>query len=358
MAEEEDDSSKTEEPSQRKLEEAHKKGEVVLSREVNHWFMILAATFFVAMVSGPTAVHMMGQLQDLITRPEQFPLNSVSDLGAVLFPLAKLSLLVLAPPFLILFIAALAGSLLQVGPMWAPDQFMPKLERISLMKGIERLFSKRSVLEFSKGLLKLTIVGVIVMALLWPLLPTVEHMMNVPIMVMLQELKHLSLRVLIGVLSIMFVIAAIDYLMQRFMFIARMRMTRSEMKEEYKQSEGDPQIKQRIRALRMERARRRMMADVPKADVIVTNPEHFAVALKYDRTVNPAPIVVAKGADLMAQKIKEIARSFEIPIVENPPLARALFASTEVDQQIPFEHWKAVAEVISYVYKLKKKPLK
>lgn len=349
----EDDSSKTEDPSARKLEEARKKGEVVSSKELNHWFMILAATIFVGLLAGPFSSHFMINLQDYISRPEQIDISTPAALGAVLIGLLKTVLLALAIPFLLLLIGAAAGSLLQVGPMWAPEHLMPKLERISIIQGAQRLFSKRSVLEFLKGLLKLTIVGVIVVVLSMPAMPTIEHMADISLPLLLQELQTLSLKVLGGVLAIMLVIAIIDYILQRLMFMMKMRMSRSELKEEYKQSEGDPQIKQRIRQIRMERARARMMANVPGADVVVTNPEHFAVALKYDQAVNPAPVVVAKGADLIAQKIKEVARENEVPIVENPPLARALFATTDIDQPVPFEHWKAVAEVISYVYKLK-----
>jgi flagellar biosynthetic protein FlhB len=161
------------------------------------------------------------------------------------------------------------------------------------------------------------------------------------------------MRLLIALLSIMAVVAALDYLYQYFEHIRRLRMSKREMREEMKQSEGDPLIKSRIRQLRMERARRRMMAQVPKADVVITNPTHFAVALKYEVGRMAAPILIAKGADAVAFKIREVAEANKIPIVENPPLARGLFASVELDEEIPAEHYKAVAEVIGYVMRLR-----
>lgn len=355
MAEEEDDSGKTEEPSQKKLEEARKKGEVVVSREISHWFMILAGTLFVAMMAGPLMHQVGAALLPMLTRPHDLPVANAGEVGAVLWIALKAVLLALLLPFLAFVVAAVAAPLLQVGPMWSAESLVPKLERISLLKGIGRLFSKRNLVEFIKGLLKLTVVALIVVWLAWPAVPTIEHSIQMPLTDMMALTRTIGLRILGGVLSIMFLIAALDYLAQRFMFMQRMRMTRSELKDEYKQSEGDPQIKQKLRQIRMERARRRMMAAVPTADVVITNPDHYAVALKYNPPEDAAPVVVAMGVDAIAQKIKEIARENDIPIVENPPLARALYATADIDHQIPGEHFRAVAEVISYVFKLKNK---
>lgn len=353
MAENEDDSSKTEEPTSRKLEEARKKGEVVLSREISHWFMILAAAVFVMLLAGPMMRSLGEAMLPLMVRPHDLPASNAAEVGSVLYTVLKAVLLALLLPFLIFAIAAIAGPLLQVGPLWAPENLMPKLERISLIAGFGRLFSRRNVIEFLKGLFKLTIVALVVVWLAWPSTPTIEHSIDTSVSDGMALTRSISLRILGGVLAIMFLIAAIDYLAQRFLFMSRMRMSRSELKEEYKQSEGDPQIKQRLRQIRMERARRRMMAAVPTADVVITNPDHYAVALKYNPPEDAAPVVVAMGVDLIAQKIKEIANENKIPIVENPPLARALYATAEIDHQIPGEHYRAVAEIISYVFKLK-----
>lgn len=356
MAEEtEDESSKTEEATPKKLEEARKKGEIIISREVNHWFMILAATLFVFMMAGPSMWDLGSTMRAFIERPHGMAAGDAAGIGGILTDLLLAVLLTLLLPFLAFIVAALAGSVVQSGAMWAPENIMPKLERISIIKGFGRLFSRKNLLEFIKGILKLTIVAVVVVALVWPILPGLEHTMDVPVAVMLAELKAVSLRVLGGVLAIMFVIMVLDYLLQRLLFLQRMRMTRSELKEEYKQAEGDPQVKQKIRQIRSERARRRMMANVPQADVVVTNPEHYAIALEYKPPQHAAPVVVAMGVDLIAQKIKEIAKEHEIPIVENPPLARALYATADIDREIPGEHYRAVAEIISYVFKLKNK---
>lgn len=357
MAEEEDDSGKTEEPTQHKLDEARKHGEVVSSRELNHWFMFLAAALFLFLMAGPVSSSLTLGLRTYIADAHTLPADTGAALGQAMQQGLWLTLKALALPFLLFVVAAAAGTLLQIGPLWAPDHLMPKLERISILQGISRLFSRRSLLEFIKGLLKISVVAVLVMWLVWPALPGLEHLMDAPVPVMLAELVGLSLRVLMGAVGLMLVISLLDYLAQRLLFLQKMRMSRTELKEEYKQSEGDPQIKQRIRQIRMERARRRMMAEVPKADVVVTNPEHYAVALKYDPLVNAAPIVVAMGMDLIARKIKEIAKAHDVPIVENPPLARALYATADLEREIPAEHYRAVAEIISYVFKLKNRTM-
>lgn len=350
----EDDGSKTEEPSERKLEEARKRGEVVSSREINHWLMIFAATIFIMLIS-PLMMNQLGSgLSGLITRPDQIPVDSPKAVGDVFWQILKTAVLALALPFLLFLVAAAAGSLLQVGVMWAPDHLEPKLERISLMAGFGRLFSRRTVVEFLKGLAKIVVVGIVVFAILLPSAVPTGALLDQPPLAMLLILGRLSLKVLGAVLAVMFLISVLDYLAQRLMFMMKMRMSKTEQKEEYKQTEGDPHIKQRIRQIRNERARRRMMANVPKADVIVTNPDHYAVALEYKPPAMAAPVVVAMGVDLIAQKIKEIAREHKIPIVENPPLARALYATADFDKPIPHEHYKAVAEIISYVYKLRK----
>jgi len=355
MAEEEDDSGKTEEPSQKKLEEARKKGEVIVSREISHWFMILAGTLFIAMMAGPLMQQVGHALLPMLTKPHDLPVGNMHEVGNVLWTVLKALLIALLLPFIAFLIGAIAGPMLQVGPMWSADSLQFKLERISLLGGIGRLFSKRNLVEFLKGLVKLSVVALIVVWMAWPAVPTIEHSMQLSLVDMMALTKTISMRVLGGVLAIMFLVAALDYLAQYFMFMQRMRMSRSELKDEYKQSEGDPQIKQKLRQIRMERSRRRMMQAVPTADVVITNPDHYAVALKYNPPEDAAPIVVAMGVDATAQKIKEIAREHDIPIVENPPLARALFATADLDQQIPGEHFRAVAEVISYVFKLKNK---
>nr|NIR60380.1 flagellar biosynthesis protein FlhB [Gammaproteobacteria bacterium] len=241
------------------------------------------------------------------------------------------------------------------GLVFSTEPIAPKLEKLSLAKGLKRLFSSRSLVEFLKGLAKISIVTAVVVLLLWPeqeVIPNVTAMTAAQFVGMLQGL---AVRILVAVLAVMTVIAVLDFLYQKHQHLKRLRMSKQELKEEFKQTEGDPMIKARLRQIRMERARRRMMAAVPEADVVVTNPTHYAVALKYDPQMTEAPVLTAKGIDSIALRMREVAEQHDVPIVENPPLSRALYDNVELDQEIPPEHYRAVAEVIGYVMRLKGK---
>lgn len=355
---EEDDSGKTEEPTQRKLEEARRRGQVPMSREVNHFMMILAGTLIVLTVATSLGNHLGAKLTYFVNHLGEIPASNMAEVGAALVEALKAGLSALLLPFLAFVVAGFAATMVQIGPMWAVENLMPKLERISLIKGVQRLFSKRSLVEFLKGILKIVVVAAVAIWLMAPVMPGIEHVIDLPPSDLMGEVREIAIRLFGGVLAIVTVITLLDYMFQRQQFLSEMKMSRSELKEEFKQTEGDPQIRQRIRQIRMERARKRMMAEVPKADVVVTNPEHYAVALQYKPEEHVAPVVVAMGADIIAQKIKEVAREAEVPIVENPPLARALYATAELDRPIPSEHYRAVAEIISYVFKLKNKGVK
>ena len=209
-----------------------------------------------------------------------------------------------------------------------------------------------------KGIFKITAVGYAAWLIVKPRILDILNTSSFDVASILALVYKLLLLILLTMVMIIFVIAFADYFYQKFSYLKRQRMTKQEVKDEYKQMEGDPQIKMRLRSIRMERLRKRMMANVPKSSVVVTNPTHFAVALRYEPEEGmEAPVVVAKGQDFIALKIKEIAAANDVPIVENPPLARALFASVEIDEPIPTEHYAAVAEVIKYVYQLKGKTL-
>jgi len=352
MAEQAEESQKTEEPTHKKLEEARKKGQIVNSREVNHWFMILGLTIVVLVF----AHQMMGDLQDALAGFIRMSYAFSADgegLREVFQRAGKEILMALLFPMLVLMALALAAGFVQGGFLLAADRIQPKLEKISLLKGMKRLFSLKAIMEFIKGIMKLTVVGAVCTVLVLPEFGNLERMTGLSPLQMLAEIDFLAIRVLIGVLSIVSIIAGIDYLYQRYDFQKQMRMTRQEVKDEFKQTEGDPIVKSRLRQLRMERAQRRMMAAVPEADVVITNPTHYAIALKYDMMAMEAPRLVAKGVDSLAARIRDVAKSHDVPIVENPPLARALYAGAEMDQEIPQDHYKAVAEVIAYVMGLK-----
>jgi flagellar biosynthetic protein FlhB len=251
--------------------------------------------------------------------------------------------------------AAIASGWVQHGPIASVDKIMPKLENLSLLKGLGRLFSLRSIVEFAKGVLKMAIVGSVAFALVAPEIDGITASIELEPAALLHFIWIMSLRLMGGVCAIITVIAGIDYRYQQYEFQKSMRMSKQEIKDEHKQTDGDPMIKGRLRQLRLERARKRMMAAVPEADVVITNPTHFAVALKYDTETMDAPMLTAKGADNIAQRMREVAKEYDIPIVENPPLARAIHAGVEVDQHIPETYYRAVAEVIGYVWRLKGK---
>jgi flagellar biosynthetic protein FlhB len=226
------------------------------------------------------------------------------------------------------------------------------LSKISPLAGLKRLFSAQALVNFAKGLIKLAVIGMVMAAILFPQRHRLEGLVQTDILSSLLQTKSLALDVLGAVIAILAFVAAADYLFQYRQWYEKQKMSMREMKEEFKQTEGDPLIKGKIRQLRQSRMRKRIIAAVPKATVIITNPTHYAIALQYDRGMN-APLCVAKGVDALALKIREVAEEHAIPVVENPPLARALHAVVEIDQEIPAEHYKAVAEVIGYIMKLR-----
>jgi len=218
-----------------------------------------------------------------------------------------------------------------------------------------RLFSMKSIMEFIKGILKIAIVTTVGLVILKPYFGTMEHMVGLPVPLAMGETKTLITQLLIGILVVLFIVAVIDLLYQRHEHMQKMRMTKQELKDEYRQSEGDPMVKAKLRQLRQQKAQQRMMQNVPTSDVVITNPTHYSVALKYDPDKDDAPLVVAKGVNEVAMRIRELAREHNITILPNPPLARVLFDTVEVDEAVPQEHYKAVAEIISYVFRLKGK---
>ncbi|MHA1600559.1 MAG: flagellar biosynthesis protein FlhB [Alphaproteobacteria bacterium] len=349
-----DESQKTEEPTQRRLEQAREKGQVAKSQEINHWFMILAIAIILG-VFGESFVDGIAQsLYPFIERPHDIRLDS-GQLRAVLADVGwRLAMAVLIPVVLMVMLALFSG-LSQNGLLISFESIKPKLEKLSLQKGLKRLFSTRSVVDFLKGVAKISIVAAVVIVLLWPEWRILPNLTSFEARELLDLMQALAMRVLIGVLAVMTIIAALDFLYQKQQHNKELRMSRQDVKEEFKQTEGDPMIKARLRQIRTERARKRMMAAVPEADVVVTNPTHFAVALKYDPDRMQAPVLVAKGADLVAQRIREVAKENDVPIVENPPLSRALFNGVDLDQEVPAEHYKAVAEIIGYIMRLKGK---
>ena len=361
MADDRDDSQKTEDPTQRKLDEAAKRGEFATSREIGNWFMLLGGTLVLVLLGPVMGRDLARILVAFLEKPHQIPLDVDGFAGVAGGLLAGVGA-ILVLPFLILIAVAAASGIVQHGFRISPERLAPKLERISLGGGAKRLFSLRSLVEFAKGLAKIAIVAAVVAALMVPEFSSIETMTTLHGAEALHTIVRLGARLLVGVLAVVTVIAALDYLYQRMSFLRQMRMTRQEVRDELKQTEGDPQVRARLRQIRQERARRRMMAAVPQSTVVVTNPTHYAVALKYELDTMAAPLLLAKGADNVALRIREVARENKVPIVESKALAQALYAGVDIGAEVPQEHYKAVAEIIGYVFrlqgKLKGKPVR
>lgn len=348
-----DDSQKTEEPTGKRLDDARKEGNVANSREVNNLLMLMALTLSVSMFGPSMASDLKNLLLPFIESPDQIP-TDIGQLQMLGWRFLMRILMIGIVPLILALAGAFGSSYLQFGLLWSPSHIMPSLDKISPLSGFGRIFSIRSVVEFLKSLLKIIIVGAVAGSLLISAFHDVNRLIGLEPIQMLDKIQNLIIHMLFSVLMVVFGLAIFDVFYQRFQHTRKLRMSRQEIKDEFRNSEGDPIVKGRLRQLRMERARRRMMAAVPQADVVVTNPTHYAVALKYDSATMGAPRVIAKGIDKTAQKIREIAKESEIPVVENPPLARGLHAAVEIDQEIPPEFYKAVAEVISYIMKLRR----
>jgi flagellar biosynthetic protein FlhB len=348
MADEKDAADKTEEPTGKRLSDATDKGQIPRSQEVNHWFMMGGLSLTLIMFAASMGRTLVDALLPYLERPHEMAVE-FGSVQRLLLHAASGMAAVLAPAVLVAVLAALGASFLQHPPVVSTERLKPQLQKLSPIAGLGRLFSRAGLMEFLKGVMKVAIVSAVAVGILWPEIGRLGQMVSLEPLGLLTVAKDEVLKLLTGILAVLGLIAIGDVLFQRFEHRRRLRMSRQEVKDEHKQTEGDPQIKARIRSVRQERARKRMMAAVPTATVVVTNPTHFAVALKYDGTRMEAPVVVAKGADHVAARIREIATENDVPIVENPPLARALYAAADIDAEIPVEHYKAVAEIIGFV---------
>ncbi|MCS3450842.1 MULTISPECIES: flagellar biosynthesis protein FlhB [Bradyrhizobium] len=347
-----DTEDKTEDPTQKRLDEALEKGDVVKSQEVNTWFVIAGGTLVLSTFSGSIGSGILMPLRNLIANSWMIRTDG-AGLLALTQSLGYAVVAAIGVPFLLLALAAIAGNMVQHQLVWSGEQLKPKFSKISPAAGFKRLFGKQAVANFLKGLFKLIALGAVMVAVLWPDRMRMESFLRVDPAELLPAITGMTVHLLAAVVAILAAVAIADYFFQYRTWYERHKMSLQEMKEEFKQSEGDPHVKGRIKQLRVQRAKKRMMAQVPKASVIITNPTHYSVALAYDRSMS-APICVAKGVDNLAFKIREIAKEHDIPIVENVPLARALYATVEIDREIPVEHYHAVAEIIGYVMRLRR----
>ena len=352
MADEADSDDKQLDPSQKRLDQALERGDVVKSQEINTWFVIAGGTLVMSTFGGSIGTGILVPMRNLLANAWMIRTD-----GPGLMHLAKSLIYAVVSavglPLFMLMLAAIAANLIQHRLVWSADPLKPSFSKISPASGFKRIFGKQAVANFFKGLFKLAALGAVMTAVLWPERHRLGSFVHFDPAALMGVTTSLTLHLMGAVVAMLAAVAIADYFFQYRQWFERQKMSLQEMKEEFKQSEGDPHIKGRIRQLRMARAKKRMMASVPKASVIITNPTHYSVALNYDRGM-AAPVCVAKGVDLVALKIREIAREHDIPIVENVPLARALYATVEIDDEIPVEHYHAVAEIIGYVMGLKR----
>ena len=351
MADDRDDSQRTEEPTQRRLDEAEKHGDIVKSTEVTTFVVLLGGTLSIAIFGHSTAAKFTRTFQIFLEQPDRIAVDATSMLALFHHIIMAMALL-LGPVFAVLAGMGIASHVLQHRPSISLERIAPNFSKLSPLSGLKKMFGLDGVINLGKGILKIALVGTILWTVLWPERGNLEALLTHGPEQIAGDMIYLIMKLLIAALSILAVIAVLDYVLQRYRFLQRNRMSKQEIKEEYRQTEGDPAVKAKVKQVRQERARRRMMAAVPEATVVIMNPTHYAVALKYESGKMAAPVCVAKGVDALALRIREVAEEHEVPVVENPPLARALYATVEIDEPVPSEHYKAVAQVIGYVMKL------
>jgi flagellar biosynthetic protein FlhB len=353
MAETPEQDDRTEEPTQRRLDEAIKRGDVAKSTEINTLFVLGGFTLAVMIASGSIGRGLALDLRGFLMNAHLVPADAAGLLAvgkhAVWAVLAAVAL-----PLAFIGFGGLAGGAIQHRPLWTAQPLKPQFSRLSPLAGAKRLFGREAMVQFVKGLLKIIIVGAVASTVLWDERDRLDGLIRMETVGLLPATLTLALKLLGGVLAIYAFLAVGDAVYQRFSWMKRQRMSKRELKEEYKDSDGNPEIKARLRQIRLARLKKRMMTAVPTATVVITNPTHYAVALKYERGM-AAPICVAKGVDSLAMRIRAVATEHKVPIIENPPLARALHATVSIDDEIPVEHYKVVAEVIGYVLRLRRR---
>jgi flagellar biosynthetic protein FlhB len=348
MSEAPERESKTEEATPQKLQKAREKGDGPKTMDLASFATLSATAAVVLMAGGWLAREMAAQLTPFIAQPEAMALENGG--GVQVFRMALLA----GGPALIAVMAAAAisgsaASLVQTGLKFTPDKLKPELSKISPQKGFERIYGPDGLMQFAKSVVKIIMIALLAWWVLKPFWNQLFELSAMEPAAMLPFALQILKRLVFAVAALILVIAGADWLWQRQRFMVRMRMTKEEVKEDYKNSEGDPHVKARQKQIRIERARRRMMQAVPDATVVVMNPTHYAVALKYEEGAAAAPVCVAKGLDSLALKIRAVAEEAGVPVIEDPPLARALYAAVDIDDMIPPAHYEAVAKVIGFI---------
>lgn len=345
------DQEKTEEPTAKKRRESRQKGQVAQSREIPS-VMVLIAALSVFSLGGSWMFSKLLTIVSNLFRSTTSLIWSVDNLTLLGWQLLGQILQLMAPLILAIMLLGIAANLGQVGFLFTTEPLTPNFSKFNPISGLKRLLGLRSLIELIKSLLKITMVGVVVFLSFKKKLDVIPALVQVDVSEILTFTGDVAFRIILAACIALGVLAALDFLYQKWQHEKDLRMTKQEVKDEHKQSEGDPKVKARIRSAQREMAQRRMMEAVPQATVVITNPTHLAVALKFESDYQ-APVVVAKGAGFLADKIRALAKENDVPIVEQKPLAQALYKIVEIGQYIPAELYRAVAEVLAYVYRLK-----
>lgn len=347
---------KTEAATPKRRHESREKGQVAKSRELVTAVLLLVT--FLAIRSFADSIF--NNLAELLRFFLSTPINTENainpgDLTNVFIYCAVTFIKVMAPILLITALVAIVANYLQVGFIFTGKPLIPKFSKLNPIEGFKNIFSKNALVEFLKSLMKVGIVVYVIFSYLKDNFIIIPELLGMDMMSTASFIGNAIINMGIRVSTVLFIIAVFDYAYQFWQFEKKLKMSKQEIKEEYKMTEGNPQIKSKIREKQRQMSLKRMMTEVPKADVVITNPTHFAIAIKYDASKSEAPMVLAKGKDLIAQKIKEIAKDSKVPIIENKPLAQALYKTVDIGEMVPSELYKAVAEVLAFVYNLKNK---
>jgi flagellar biosynthetic protein FlhB len=347
MADDQDKESKTEEASEKKIRDSIDKGQTPFSKETPILFSLLGTLFVASFFMTDRIAESAQQLAAMMEQSIGYTLDGSGDIYWLIQRVIFITAALTIPLFLVLIAAGIAGSAAQNAPRVVGDRIQPKLSRISLVKGWERIFSAKGMVEFLKSVAKLVFAAVLVAVVLHDLVPRMMEGMYSDLATFLSVVKNLIMKMFGAIIFAMVLIAAADWMWTRHQWKVDLRMTRQEVKDEVKQQQGDPIMKARQRSVAQDRARRRMMSAVPSASLVIANPTHLSIALRYRPGEDAAPIVVAKGRDLIALRIREIAEKNGVPVFQNVELARAMYKNVTIDQMIPQEFFKAIAELIS-----------
>ncbi len=347
---------KTEEATPKKREKVREEGQVVRSVEIPAVFILLVAVLTIYALGAFSYHNLLALLRQGLVF-EAVPVFDRQYLVQLFNTLGLWFFVFVSPVFLAIILTALMTNVFQVGFFVSSKAMMPKFSRLDPIGGFGRLFSIRSMVEAVKAVIKLTIIGLVAYKIVKGEIERISGLYALSVAEILIYLLKTTFKIFIWVILAMMVVALLDYLYQRWQFEQQIKMTKQEIKDEFKQSEGDPQIKSRIRSLQLQAAKKRMMQEVPKADVVVTNPTHLALAIQYDALSMSAPKITAKGAGLIAERIKAVAQEHDVPVVENKELAQNLYKLVDIGDEVPAQFFKAVAELLAYVYRLKGKSI-